>query len=97
MSEARISRGGIAYEERGRGSAFVALHGYSLDRPFDGPTCFFLGRQDSSTGWRDALKMAALYHARATWSRTARGIARKSRNRKSSRQPSGLGSESAIF
>jgi pimeloyl-ACP methyl ester carboxylesterase len=26
------SRGGIAYEERGSGASFVALHGYSLDR-----------------------------------------------------------------
>ena len=26
------SKGGIAYEERGSGAAFVALHGHSLDR-----------------------------------------------------------------
>jgi pimeloyl-ACP methyl ester carboxylesterase len=33
----------------------------AFDRVFEGPACFFLGRQDSSTGWRDALRLAALY------------------------------------
>jgi pimeloyl-ACP methyl ester carboxylesterase len=32
-----------------------------FDRPFGGPACFFLGRQDSSVGWRDALRLAELY------------------------------------
>jgi pimeloyl-ACP methyl ester carboxylesterase len=32
MSSTKISKYGIAYEERGSGAAFVALHGYSLDR-----------------------------------------------------------------
>lgn len=33
----------------------------AIDRTFAGPACFFLGRQDSSTGWRDALRLASIY------------------------------------
>jgi pimeloyl-ACP methyl ester carboxylesterase len=32
-----------------------------FDRPFEGPACFFLGRQDRSVGWRDALRLAGRY------------------------------------
>ncbi len=35
--------------------------GDPFDRLFEGPACFFLGRQDRSTGWRDALRLAPLY------------------------------------
>jgi pimeloyl-ACP methyl ester carboxylesterase len=32
-----------------------------FDRTFEGPACFFLGRQDRSVGWRDALRLAGRY------------------------------------
>lgn len=35
--------------------------GEPFDVPFERPACFFLGRQDSSVGWRDALRLAPLY------------------------------------
>ena len=35
--------------------------GEAFDRRFEGPACFFLGRQDRSTGWRDALRLADRY------------------------------------
>jgi pimeloyl-ACP methyl ester carboxylesterase len=35
--------------------------GEAFDRPFEGPACFFLGRQDRSVGWRDALRLAGRY------------------------------------
>jgi pimeloyl-ACP methyl ester carboxylesterase len=33
----------------------------AFDPLFDRPACFFLGRQDSSVGWRDALRLADRY------------------------------------
>jgi len=38
-----------------------------FDPPFDRPACFVLGRQDSTVGWRDALRLdgrypRAIYH-----------------------------------
>ena len=35
--------------------------GEPFDSLFEGPACFFLGRQDSSVGWRDALRLAERY------------------------------------
>ena len=33
----------------------------AFDPVFEGPACFFLGRQDRSVGWRDALRLADRY------------------------------------
>lgn len=35
--------------------------GEPFDPPFSGPAAFFLGREDSSVGWRDALRLADRY------------------------------------
>jgi pimeloyl-ACP methyl ester carboxylesterase len=68
ISGIRVAR--LAALQRGLGGA----GGFSFDRlgkagtaderfdpPFDRPACFFLGRQDPSTGWRDALRLAERY------------------------------------
>jgi hypothetical protein len=39
----------------------VGTEGEPFDPVFEGPACFFLGRQDSSVGWRDALRLADRY------------------------------------
>jgi pimeloyl-ACP methyl ester carboxylesterase len=33
----------------------------AFDPAFAGPACFFLGRQDSAVGWRDAVRLAGRY------------------------------------
>lgn len=33
----------------------------AFDRRFEAPAAFFLGRQDTSVGWKDALRLAELY------------------------------------
>lgn len=43
-----------SFDAMGRG-------GEPFDPVFDRPACFFLGRQDSSVGWRDALRLADRY------------------------------------
>jgi len=47
----------FSFDELGRAGS----GGRPFDVPFDRPACFFLGRQDSSVGWRDALRLAELY------------------------------------
>ncbi len=44
----------------------AGTEGEPFDPAFEGPACFFLGRQDSSVGWRDALRLAGRY-ARASY------------------------------
>jgi len=39
----------------------MGREGEPFDPRFDRPSCFFLGRQDSSVGWRDALRLADRY------------------------------------
>jgi pimeloyl-ACP methyl ester carboxylesterase len=48
-----------AFSFDGLGRAGTA--GAAFDRPFEGPACFFLGRQDRSVGWRDAIRLADRY------------------------------------
>jgi pimeloyl-ACP methyl ester carboxylesterase len=39
----------------------TGTEGEPFDPSFERPACFFLGRQDSSVGWRDALRLAGRY------------------------------------
>ena len=53
---ARLQAGRYTFSFDGLGRA-----GEPFDLPFERPACFFLGRQDSSVGWRDALCLAPRY------------------------------------
>jgi pimeloyl-ACP methyl ester carboxylesterase len=50
-------REAFSFDHLGR----IGTPGDAFDRPFEGPACFFLGRQDQAVGWRDALRLAPLY------------------------------------
>jgi pimeloyl-ACP methyl ester carboxylesterase len=55
----RYLDGAEAFSFDGLGRA--GTEGEPFDTAFEGPACFFLGRQDSSVGWRDALRLAGRY------------------------------------
>ncbi len=55
----RYCGGKVAFSFDTLGKAGTA--GEPFDRTFDRPASFVLGRQDSSVGWRDALRLADLY------------------------------------
>jgi len=63
---AELHERGYAYSFDGLGAAAVpaagaAPTGAPFDRLFEAPACFFLGRQDRSVGWRDALRLSDRY------------------------------------
>jgi pimeloyl-ACP methyl ester carboxylesterase len=73
MPAVRMARSEILESFKARGYTFsfdelrnIAEGGTSFDVPFARPTLFVLGRQDASTGWKDALRLADRY-PRATY------------------------------
>jgi len=50
-------REAFSFDRTGRTGAADEI----FDRTFERPACFFLGRQDRSVGWRDALRLADRY------------------------------------
>jgi pimeloyl-ACP methyl ester carboxylesterase len=51
----------FSFDHMGRRKPGAAPDEGAFDLPFDRPACFFLGRQDASVGWSDALRLAARY------------------------------------
>jgi len=66
----RLARAERLERLRAEGYAFsfdgLGTEGEPFDVLFEGPTLFALGRQDTSTGWRDALRLSNRY-PRATY------------------------------
>lgn len=62
-AESRYLRGsvGFSFDAMGRARPGADPAEGAFDRRFEGPAAFFLGRQDSSVGWKDALRLAGLY------------------------------------
>jgi pimeloyl-ACP methyl ester carboxylesterase len=54
LERLQAGRYAFSFDSMGRG-------GEPFDPPFERPVSFFLGRQDSSVGWRDALRLAERY------------------------------------
>ena len=64
LGPARRPCAASAPADRGQGPAPDAAlpdEGEPFDPYFDRPSCFVLGRQDASVGWRDALRLAERY------------------------------------
>ena len=57
LESLREGRYAFSFDALGRAGA----GGEAFDPPFPRPACFFLGRQDDSVGWRDALRLADRY------------------------------------
>jgi pimeloyl-ACP methyl ester carboxylesterase len=52
---------GYSFDALGRADPSREPDAGAFDPVFDRPACFFLGRQDISVGWRDALRLAPRY------------------------------------